>query len=455
MLNVAVIGTGYVGLVTGACLSELGHRVVCVDTDSGKINQLTAGEIPIYEPGLQELVTDNIGRGRLRFDTDVARAIAIGVDVLFIAVGTPTTTTDGGANLEFVYRAADEVGRVLAGLPASAGHFSAVVTKSTVPVGTSWKVEGIVAKHVPRSRFAIASNPEFMREGDAIKDFMEPDRIVIGSHSDRARKLLEELYLPLIRNGRPLVATSVVETAELIKYAANAFLATKVAFVNELARLCEASGADVKELALGVGLDRRIGTHFLTAGPGFGGSCFPKDLHALMKTANDYSSPVEIVETVIRANERHKQLMVRKIRSALGGSLEGRRLAVLGLAFKANTDDMRNAPSLTILPPLIADGARIRAYDPIAASQARIMLPDISLADSIEVTVAGADAAIILTEWSRFRSIDWHSLLPTMRRPLIIDLRNIYGPEEMKELGVEYLPLGRRPRKIPIDVAAE
>lgn len=455
MLKVAIIGTGYVGLVTGACLSELGHRVVCVDSDVAKINVLRAGEIPIYEPGLQELVNDNVGHGRLRFDTDIAGALAGGVDVLFIAVGTPTTSTDGGANLEYVYRAADEVGRALAGLPASPSQFTAIVTKSTVPVGTSWKVEGIIAKHVPRSRFATASNPEFMREGDAIKDFMQPDRIVIGSHSEQARKLLEALYLPLTRKGRPLVATSVVETAELIKYAANAFLATKVAFINELARLCEASGADVKELALGVGLDQRIGTHFFDAGPGFGGSCFPKDLRALMKTGNDFGSPVEIVETVIRANERHKQLMVRKIRSALGGSLEGRQLAVLGLAFKANTDDMRDAPSLTILPQLISDGASICAYDPIAATQARKLLPDISLADSIEATVADADAAIILTEWSRFRSIDWHSLTPTMRRPLIIDLRNIYTPEEMDELGIEYLPLGRRPRKVILEAAAE
>jgi UDPglucose 6-dehydrogenase len=455
MLNVAVSGTGYVGLVTGTCLSELGHRVTCVDTDAGKIERLKGGQIPIYEPGLQELVTGNVGHGRLRFDTDVAGAVTGGVDVLFIAVGTPTTSTDGGANLEYVYRAADDVGRALAALPASPNQFTAIVTKSTVPLGTSWKVEGIIAKHVPRSRFATASNPEFMREGDAINDFMQPDRIVIGSHSEQARKLLEALYLPLTRKGRPLVATSIVETAELIKYAANAFLATKVAFINELARLCEASGADVKELALGVGLDHRIGTHFFAAGPGFGGSCFPKDLRALMKTGNDFGSPVEIVETVIRANERHKQLMVRKIRSALGGSLEGRRPGVLGLAFKANTDDMRDAPSLTILPQLIADGAIVHAYDPIAAAQARLMLPDISLSDSIEATIAGCDAAIILTEWSSFRSIDWPALIPTMRRPLIIDLRNIYEPEEMDELGVEYLPLGRRPRKVPMEAAAE
>jgi len=456
MLKVGVIGTGYVGLVTGACLSELGHRVVCVDTDATKIARLRKGEIPIYEPGLQELVASSAAAGRLTFATDVADAVRDGVDVLFIAVGTPTAGTDGGANLDYVYQAADSVGRALAALPDTAQGFTAIVTKSTVPLGTSWKVEGIIAKHIARERFATASNPEFMREGNAVTDFMQPDRIVIGSHSEQARKLLEALYQPLTRKGRPLVATSIVETAELIKYAANAFLATKVAFINELARLCEASNADVRELALGVGLDHRIGTHFFAAGPGFGGSCFPKDLRALMKTGNDFGSPVEIVETVIRANERHKQMMVRKIRTALGDRIEGRRIGVLGLAFKANTDDMRDAPSLTILPPLVADGALVRAFDPIAGENAREMLPGVEMVGSVKEAVAFADAVVILTEWPDFRALNWETLGPTMRHPLVIDLRNIYEPEDMADCKVEYLPLGSKglPKR-PAQVTAE
>jgi UDPglucose 6-dehydrogenase len=313
-----------------------------------------------------------------------------------------------------------------------------------VPVGTSRKVAAIMAGHIPAERFAVASNPEFLREGNAIEDFMEPDRIVVGSHSERARKILEKLYMPLTRKGRPLVVTSTVETAELIKYAANAFLATKVTFINELSRLCELAGADIHELALGVGLDNRIGSKFFTAGPGFGGSCFPKDLRALVKTANDFGSPVEIVETVIRANERHKQMMVRKIRAALGGSIAGKRIGVLGLAFKANTDDMRDAPALTIVPQLIAEGAEVKAYDPEAFDQARQVLPDLALAPDVESAVADTDAVVILTEWSEFRGIPWRKLAPTMRRPLIVDLRNIYDPQDVVRQGLEYVPLGRQ-----------
>lgn len=455
MLNVCIIGTGYVGLVTGACLSELGHSVVCVDTDCAKIERLRKGDIPIFEPGLSELVAANVGRGLLHFTTDFGEGVARGTDILFIAVGTPTSANGDGVNLDYVYAAVEQVARALAARPPAADQFTVIVTKSTVPAGTSWKVADIIGRCVPRHQFAVASNPEFLREGNAIEDFMEPDRIVIGSDSERARKLLEDLYMALTRKGRPLVVTSTVETAELIKYAANAFLATKVTFINELARLCEAAGADVQELALGVGLDRRIGTDFFAAGPGFGGSCFPKDLRALTKTANDFGSPTEIVETVLRVNDRHKQLMVRKIRTALGGDLAGQRIGILGLAFKANTDDMRDAPALTIVPQLRSEGAELIAYDPEAHRQARKFLPDLRLADSVEEAVSGADAALILTEWNAFRSLSWRKLVRTMRRPIVIDLRNLYDAQDLLGRGVDYVPLGRRRLQAPAVAAAE
>ena len=453
MLSVAVIGTGYVGLVTGACLAELGHRVVCVDTDAGKIARLGAGEMPIYEPGLSELVRANAGR--LTFTTEIEAAARARADIVFIAVGTPTESNGGGASLAHVRAAVDQIARALAADGSDEERFTVIATKSTVPVGTSRKLAKIAAKHLPAARFAIASNPEFLREGNAIADFMEPDRIVVGCSSERGRNLLEELYRPLTEKGVPLVVTSAVETAELIKYAANAFLATKVTFINELARLCEATGADVKELARGVGLDARIGTRFLAAGPGFGGSCFPKDLMALIKTGNDFGSPVEIVETAIRANDRHKQFMVRKIRMALGGSVAGRRIAVLGLAFKADTDDMRNAPSLTIVAQLIAEGAEVCAYDPAAARHARELIPELKLADSIAAALAGADAAVILTEWGAFRAIDWSEAGPSMRRRLLIDLRNICDQEEVVRQGMEYVPLGRPEAEQVFRAAAE
>ncbi len=464
MLNVGVIGTGYVGLVTGACLAELGHHVICVDTDAVKIARLRDGEIPIYEPGLDDLVAATASRGLLAFTTDINEAIGGGVDVLFIAVGTPTDGNGGGANVGYVHAAAEQAARAIAArkaggrgqaAPPEPRPFTVFVTKSTVPVGTSRKLAAIVGEHIAAERFAVASNPEFLREGNAIEDFMEPDRIVIGSHSERARKLLERLYMPLTRKGRPLVVTSTVETAELIKYAANAFLATKLTFINELSRLCEQTGADVKELALGVGLDNRIGAKFFTAGPGFGGSCFPKDLRALVKTANDFGSPVEIVETVIRANDRHKQMMVRKVRAALGGALHGRRIGVLGLAFKANTDDMRDAPALTIIPQLSAEGAEVTAYDPAAAAHARELLPELHLAASIEEAAKGADAVVILTEWQAFRAISWKKLGPTMRRPLLIDLRNLFEPEEIARQGMEYVSLGRQDSEPAYRAAAE
>jgi len=455
MLHVGVIGTGYVGLVTGACLAELGHRVVCVDSDALKIARLKAGDIPIYEPGLGELVTANVARGNLRFASAVEEAVAPRADVLFIAVGTPTDENGGGARLDHVYTAAQQIARALASRPSEGDAFTVVVTKSTVPVGTSWHVAATLGQHLPGDRFAVASNPEFLREGNAVKDFMEPDRIVVGSPSERARQVLEELYLPLTRKGHPLVATSTVETAELIKYAANAFLATKVTFINELARLCEATGADIGELAVGIGLDGRIGPKFLTAGPGFGGSCFPKDLMALIKSANDFGSPVEIVETVIRANDRHKQLMVRKIRTALGGSLAGRRIGVLGLAFKANTDDMRNSPALTIVGQLLAEGADVRAYDPAAGRQAKQLLPDLHVVNSVEEVADGVDAVVILTEWAEFRAIAWGRLAATMRRPLLVDLRNICDPKDMIRQGLEYVAIGRPNPEVALTAAAE
>lgn len=455
MLHVGVVGTGYVGLVTGACLSELGHRVVCVDSDALKIRRLKAGDIPIYEPGLEELVAANVSRGNLRFATAMQEAAAPGVDVLFIAVGTPTDENGGGARLDYVYAAVHQIARALAARPADPDAFTVIVTKSTVPVGTSWEIARILGEQLSGDRFAVASNPEFLREGNAVTDFMEPDRIVVGSTSERARQVLEELYLPLTRKGRPLVATSTVETAELIKYAANAFLATKVTFINELARLCEATGADIEELAVGIGLDGRIGPKFLTAGPGFGGSCFPKDLMALIKSANDFGSPVEVVETAIRANDRHKQLMVRKIRTALGGSVAGRRIGVLGLAFKANTDDMRNSPALTIVGQLLAEGAEVRAYDPAASEQAKQLLPDLRIAGSVEEVAEGVDGIVILTEWDEFRSIAWGRLAATMRRPLLVDLRNICDPKDMVRQGLEYVALGRPKPEMALTAAAE
>src|SRR5687768_13784252 len=455
MLTAGMIGTGYVGLVTGACLSELGHNVVCVDSDAVKIARLNKGEMPIYEPGLAELVAANTGRGFLSFTTDLDEAVAPGVDVLFIAVGTPSDGNGGGAHLGYVYAAVEQAARALSRHPAGANDFTVIVTKSTVPVGTSRKVAAIVGEHIATERFAVASNPEFLREGNAIGDFMEPDRVVVGSHSERARKILEQLYMPLTRKGRPLVVTSTVETAELIKYAANAFLATKVTFINELARLCEQVGADITELALGVGLDNRIGPKFFSAGPGFGGSCFPKDLRALVKTARDFGSPVEIVETVIRANDFHKAQMVEKVRKALGGSLKGRRIGVLGLAFKADTDDMRDAPALTIVPLLTAEGAAVTAYDPAAGRQARALLPGLDLAESAAAALEGADAALILTEWSEFRALPWQKLAKTMRQPLVVDLRNIFEAADMARQGFEYVALGRQEGEPGLRAAAE
>jgi len=447
MLEVCIIGTGYVGLVTGACFAELGHRVLCVDVDAAKIAGLKAGRAPIYEPGLDALIAGNVAAGRLAFSTDAAEAVARGARVFFLAVGTPADA-DGGANLEYVHRAAEDLGRALAERrPAHAARagdgFIVIVTKSTVPVGTNRALEAVLARHLPPARFAIASNPEFLREGAAIADFMKPDRIVVGAASEPARELLEDLYRPLTRQGVPMIVVSSVETAELVKYAANAFLAMKITFINELARLCEAAGAEIEEVAMGIGADRRIGHDFMKPGPGYGGSCFPKDLAALVKAAAEFDSRLSIAEAVVAANDRHKGLMVEKVKTALGGSLKDKRIAVLGLAFKANTDDMRDAPALVVIPGLQAEGAHVAAYDPIAGRAARPLLPGVEILDSAEAAVRGADAAVIMTEWPEFAALDLDALMAGAARRHIIDLRNVLTPEQVAGFSGVYEGLGR------------
>jgi UDPglucose 6-dehydrogenase len=454
-LRVGVIGTGYVGLVTGACFSDLGHHVVCVDSDPRRIASLRSGDVPIYEPRLAELVLANSERGSLAFTTNIGDAVALGVDVLFVAVGTPASANGGGANLDYVFTAVEQAARALAECQKRWMRFTVFVIKSTVPVGTSRQVASIIGKHLPSTSYAVASNPEFLREGNAVDDFMKPDRIIFGSASDKACRILEQLYLPLTRKGVPLVVTAAVETAELTKYAANAFLAMKISFTNELARLCELAGANIQEVALGVGLDGRIGPKFLSPGPGFGGSCFPKDLRALIKTAKDFGSSLQIVEAVLLANQLHKEAMVEKVRDALDGRLRSRRIAVLGIAFKAGTDDTRDAPSLTIIPQLIAAGAEVTGFDPAAGRKARELLPGTRCASTIAEAVDGADAVVILTEWPEFRTADWATLGASMRRPLMVDLRNINNPDEMAKCGFDYVSLGRPASETAFRAAAE
>ncbi len=447
-MRLCMIGTGYVGLVTGTCFAELGHEVMCIDLDQSKIDRLLQGEIPIYEPGLKELVAANISADRLHFSTKIEDAAKFHATFYFIAVGTPSSELDGSADLRYVFAAADDAAKAIA--EHCPNNFSVFVTKSTVPVGTSREVARIVSKHLPDKSFAVASNPEFMREGSAIEDFMNPDRVVVGSRSEKARALLEELYKPLTRQGRPLVATSTVETAEIIKYAANTFLATKISFINELARLCEMVGADVEELALGMGLDKRIGDKFLKAGPGYGGSCFPKDNAALIKTARDFGSPVEIVETTKRVNENHKALMIDKICRAFGGSVDGKSIAILGLAFKARTDDMRDSPALTIVPELKKRGAHLKAFDPIAAANAKYFLGDsVDYVDDLKETLKDVDGAVIITEWEEFKRLNWRQLGPQMRKPLLVDLRNMFSLQDAANLGVDYISLGRDAVMLP------
>jgi UDPglucose 6-dehydrogenase len=433
-MRVAMIGTGYVGLVSGACFADFGHHVTCVDTDAGKIAALMRGEIPIYEPGLPDLVSSNAQEGRLAFATELAGAVAA-ADAVFIAVGTPSRRGDGHADLSYVHAAAREIAAALDG-------FTVVVTKSTVPVGTGDEVERIIRETRPQADVAVVSNPEFLREGAAIRDFKHPDRIVVGTEDVRAREVMAELYRPLYLNAPPMLYTD-RRTAELIKYAANGFLATKITFINEIADLCEKVGADVQDVARGIGLDNRIGSKFLHAGPGYGGSCFPKDTVALIKTAQDHEAPLRIVETVAAVNDQRKRAMARKVAAALGGSIRGRSIAVLGLTFKPNTDDMREAPSITLITALQDLGARVRAYDPVGMPQARPLLPDVTYCDNAYACAEGADALVIVTEWEQFRALDLARLKVSMAQPVVVDLRNIYRPDDMLKHGFTYTGVGR------------
>ena len=433
-MRIAMIGTGYVGLVSGACFADFGHHVTCIDKDEAKIAALQRGEIPIYEPGLNELVAGNMAAARLDFSTDLRDAVAQ-ADAVFIAVGTPSRRGDGHADLSYVHAAAREIAENLKG-------FTVVITKSTVPVGTGDDVERIMRETNPAADVVVASNPEFLREGAAIRDFKHPDRIVVGTDDERGRKVIAEIYRPLYLNQAPVMYTG-RRTAEMIKYAANAFLATKITFINEIADLAERTGADVQDVARGIGLDNRIGGKFLHAGPGFGGSCFPKDTRALVKTAQDHDVPLRIVEAVLAVNDNRKRAMARKVAAALGGQLRGKTIGVLGLTFKPNTDDMREAPSIPLITALQDLGAHVQAYDPVGMAQARLELPDITYCDSPYSCAAKADALVIVTEWEQFRALDLARLKAEMTRPVIVDLRNIYRPDEMAEHGFIYDSVGR------------
>ena len=433
-MRIAMIGTGYVGLVSGACFSEFGVDVVCVDRDESKIERLKKGEIPIYEPGLDELVKNNVEQKRLTFTTNLKEAIA-GADAVFIAVGTPSRRGDGHADLSYVYGAAMDIAGALTG-------YAVVVTKSTVPVGTGREVERIIRAARPDLEFDVASNPEFLREGSAINDFMRPDRVVIGTESERAQKVMRQLYRVLYLIETPILFTS-LETSELIKYAANTFLAAKITFINEVADLCEKVGADVHDVARGIGLDGRIGKKFLHPGPGYGGSCFPKDTLALVKTAQDYGAPLRIIETVVDVNDKRKRAMADKIAEACGGSVAGKTISILGLTFKPNTDDMRDSPSLAIIPALTQAGAKVQAYDPEGMHEARKMLPDITYCNDAYETMKDADAVVVLTEWNQFRSLDTKRMKSLLKSPVLVDLRNVYTPADMRAAGFNYVCIGR------------
>ena len=433
-MRIVVVGSGYVGLVSGACFADFGHDVVCVDKDEAKIARLEAGEMPIFEPGLDQLVETNRRAGRLSFSANLAASIP-GAEVVFLAVGTPSRRGDGHADLSFVYQAAREV--------AEATQGSLVVaTKSTVPVGTGDEVERIVRKTRPDLEITVASNPEFLREGSAIEDFKRPDRIVIGCEDQRSRDVMGEVYRPLYLNQPPLLFTG-RRTSELIKYAANAFLATKITFINEIADLCEQVGANVQEVARGIGLDNRIGSKFLHAGPGYGGSCFPKDTLALVKTAQDFAAPLRIVETVAAVNDQRKRAMARKVVQACGGSVRDKTIALLGLTFKPNTDDMRDAPSIALVTALEDAGAIVRGYDPEGMGQARQAIPGLDLSESAYACIKGADAMVIVTEWNEFRALDMRRVKSLLSSPVVVDLRNIYRPDEMARLGFTYQSVGR------------
>jgi UDPglucose 6-dehydrogenase len=433
-MRVAIIGTGYVGLVSGACFADFGHQVSCVDNDTAKIAALNKGVIPIHEPGLAELVATNLRAQRLVFTAELAAAVR-DAEAVFIAVGTPSRRGDGHADLSYVYAAAREIAAELRG-------FTVVVNKSTVPVGTGDEVERIIRQSRPDADVAVVSNPEFLREGAAIRDFKHPDRIVVGSDDARARQVIEELYRPLYLNAAPILHTH-RRTAELIKYAANAFLATKISFINEIAELCEKVGADVQEVARGIGLDNRIGTKFLHAGPGFGGSCLPKDARALIKTAQDHGTALRIVEAALSVNEVRQRAMARKVSASLGGSLRDKSVAVLGLTFKPNTDDMREAPSIAVVTALQDLGAKVRAYDPVGIEQAKLVLTGVAYFNEPYACAEGVDALVIVTEWEEFRALDLERLKTVMARPVIVDLRNVYRRDEMARHGFIYEGVGR------------
>ena len=433
-MKIAMIGSGYVGLVSGACLADFGHSVICVDKDSRKIEGLKAGVMPIYEPGLDDLVAKNVRDGQLDFTTDLTAAVA-GADAVFIAVGTPSRRGDGHADLSYVYQATREIAAALTG-------YTVIITKSTVPVGTGDEVERIAREVRPDLELAVVSNPEFLREGAAITDFKRPDRIVIGTLDPRAREVMSDVYRPLYLNQAPLQFTD-RRSSELIKYAANAFLATKITFINEMADLCESVGADVQDVARGIGLDNRIGGKFLNAGPGYGGSCFPKDTLALIKTAQDFGAPTRLVETVVAVNDQRKRAMARKVIVACDGNVRGKTVAILGLTFKPNTDDMRESPSISIIQALQDAGAIIRAYDPEGTEQAKQVLTNIKYAENAYDCATGAEALVIVTEWDQFRALDFGRLKSVMQAPVVVDLRNIYRPSRMRELGFAYSGIGR------------
>jgi UDPglucose 6-dehydrogenase len=437
-MRIAMIGTGYVGLVSGACLADFGHTLTCVDSDSSKIAALKRGEIPIFEPGLADLVARNVREGRLAFTTDLMAPVKA-AEAIFIAVGTPSRRGDGHADLTYVFQAARDIA-------AGLDDYKVIATKSTVPVGTGDEVARIIAEARPNLAFSVVSNPEFLREGAAISDFKRPDRIVIGAEDEPARKVMRDVYRPLYLNQAPMLFTD-RRTAELIKYAANAFLATKITFINEIADLCERAGADVQDVARGIGLDNRIGAKFLNAGPGFGGSCFPKDTLALMKTGHDFGVPSRIVETVIAVNDQRKRAMARKVIDICGGNVRGRTIAVLGLTFKPNTDDMRDAPSIAVITALQDAGAKVRAYDPAGMKQAKGLLDNVEYSSDPYACAEGADALVICTEWDEFRALDVERVRAKLKRPILVDLRNIYRPEEMARQDFTYVSVGRPPAR--------
>jgi UDPglucose 6-dehydrogenase len=440
-MRIVMIGTGYVGLVSGACFADFGHQVTCIDKDAGKIAALQSGKIPIYEPGLEQLVSNNVAAGRLDFSLDLKDAVAQ-ADTVFIAVGTPSRRGDGHADLSYVHAAAREIAENVRG-------FTVVITKSTVPVGTGDEVERIISETNPQADVVVASNPEFLREGAAIRDFKHPDRIVVGTEDERARKVIAEIYRPLYLNQAPIMYTG-RRTAELIKYAANAFLATKITFINEIADLAERVGADVQEVARGIGLDNRIGSKFLHAGPGFGGSCFPKDTRALVKTAEDYDVPLRIVEAVLAVNDARKRAMARKVAAVFGGNLRNKTVGVLGLAFKPNTDDMREAPSIPLITALQDLGAKVKAYDPVSMEQAKLELPNVTYCENPYSCASEADALVIVTEWEQFRALDMSRLKKEMCQPVIVDLRNVYRSDEMAKHGFTYVSIGRTQASEPV-----